>query len=210
MSEIRDVKTFFDNEEKSNKYLELLEEAEKRARKTTEDLIEGLRKANDAILEKLEKNIRLSNNDKKELLSHKQVILRKRLMSEILQTKAKMILIENKIKELSEKNQGLVPTVAISQGVQQVVLRGKIKSNESLIRKLQLQFQYLESVFGELSEALSKVKEMILIQRVSPIIPNIEDLLEQVDELQASSDVLAGLAEEAESESEALKEMEEN
>lgn len=163
MSEIRDVKTFFDNEEKTNKYLELLEEAEKRARKTTEDLIEGLRKANDAILEKLEKNVRLSNNDKKELLSHKQVILRKKLMSEILQTKAKMILIENKIKELSAKNQELVPTVVISEGVQQVVLRGKIKSNESLIRKLQLQFQYLESVFGELSEALSKVKEMILI-----------------------------------------------
>jgi hypothetical protein len=210
MSEFRDVNTFFENEEKSNKYLQLLEEAGKRARKTTGDLIEGLKKTNDAILEKLEKNVRLSNNDKKELLSHNQVILRKKLMSEILQTKAKMILIENKITELSEKNENLVPTIAITQGVQQVFLKGRIKSNEALIRKLQLQYQYLESVFGELSEALSQVKEMILINRVSPIIPNIEDLLEQVDELQASSDILAGLAEEAESESETLKEMEEN
>ena len=105
---------------------------------------------------------------KRYLLNHDQNILRKKLMSELVQTKASMILVKNKINELTEQNEKLVVKSALKSGYEQIVLKGKIKSNNSIILKLQLQQQYLEGIFSELSTALHQLKEMIMIDRVTP------------------------------------------
>jgi hypothetical protein len=207
-NEIRDVDTFFEEDKQQEEYIKLLKTAQKRARGVAEDIVETAKKANKIVMEKLEKNIRLNQDEKKELLNHEQNILRKKLMSELVQTKASMILVTNKINELSKQNERLIQKAALETGYQQVVSKGKIKSNNSMILKLQLQQQYLEGVFGELSSALQSLREMIIINRVTPTSQKITDLLVEVDRIQAESDALAGRVEETEAESDALKDLE--
>jgi hypothetical protein len=207
-NEIRDVDTFFEEEKQQEEYIKLLKTAQKRARGVAEDIVETAKKANKIVMEKLEKNIRLNQDEKKELLNHEQNILRKKLMSELVQTKASMILVKDKINELSDQNERLIQKAALETGYKQVVSKGKIKSNNSMILKLQLQQQYLEGVFGELSSALQNLREMIIINRVTPTSQKITDLLVEVDRIQAESDALAGRVEETEAESDALKDLE--
>jgi hypothetical protein len=119
-----------------------------------------------------------------------------------------MILIKNKINELSQQNEKLAVKSALKSGYEQIVLNGKIKSNNSIILKLQLQQQYLEGIFSELSTALHQLKEMIMIDRVTPIADRITDLLSEVDKIQAESNALAGRAEEIEANAQAIRELE--
>ena len=204
--DIREVDTFFDEKKQKDKYSELIKTVQKRAKDAADEIFEGVKKANQVVMEKLEKNIKLTSNEKKDIIGNEQNILRKKLMSELVQTKASMILVKNKIDEVTAQNEKLLPKAALESGYQQVVIRGKIKSNNSMILKLQLQQQYLESVFSELSAALHQLKEMILIDRVTPIAEKITDLLIQVDRIQAESDALAGRAEEIEAEAQAHRE----
>jgi hypothetical protein len=206
--DIRDVDTFFDEKEQKEKYSELILTVQKRAIDTVEEIVEGVKKANQAVMEKLEKNLRLSSDEKKDILNQDQSILRKKLMSELVQTKASMILIKNKINELSQQNEKLAVKSALKSGYEQIVLNGKIKSNNSIILKLQLQQQYLEGIFSELSTALHQLKEMIMIDRVTPIADRITDLLSEVDKIQAESNALAGRAEEIEANAQAIRELE--
>jgi len=206
--EFRDVDSFFEEKKQKEKYAELLQTVQDRAKETVDDIVDGVKKANQAVMSKLEKNIKLSTDEKKELLGQDQNILRKKLMSELVQTKASMILVKNKINELTNQNETLVAKSALKSGYEQVVLKGKIKSNNSIILKLQLQQQYLEGIFSELSSALAQLKEMILIDRVTPIADRITDLLTEVDRIQAESNALAGRADEKEAEASALKELE--
>jgi hypothetical protein len=207
--EIRDIDTLLDEKDQIEKYGKLIRTVQKRAKEAADEILEGARKANQVVIEKLEKNIKLTRDEKKDILGSEQNILRKKLMSELVQTRASMILVKNKINELTMQNERLNTKAAVEAGYEQVVSKGKIKSNNSMILKLQLQQQYLEGIFGELSEALQQVKEMILIDRVTPIGEKITDLLSEVDKIQAESDALAGRAEKSEAESEALKEFEE-
>ena len=206
--EFRDVDSFFEEKKQKEKYAELLQTVQDRAKETVDDIVDGVKKANQAVMNKLEKNVKLSTDEKKELLGQDQNILRKKLMSELVQTKASMILVKNKINELTNQNETLVAKSALKSGYEQVVLKGKIKSNNSIILKLQLQQQYLEGIFNELSSALAQLKEMILIDRVTPIADRITDLLTEVDRIQAESNTLAGRANEKEAEASALKELE--
>ena len=206
--EFRDVDSFFEEKKQKEKYAELLQTVQDRAKETVDDIVDGVKKANQAVMNKLEKNVKLSTDEKKELIGQDQNILRKKLMSELVQTKASMILVKNKITELTNQNETLVAKSALKSGYEQVVLKGKIKSNNSIILKLQLQQQYLEGIFNELSSALAQLKEMILIDRVTPIADRITDLLTEVDRIQAESNTLAGRANEKEAEASALKELE--
>ena len=206
--EFRDVDSFFEEKKQKEKYAELLQTVQDRAKETVDDIVDGVKKANQAVMNKLEKNVKLSTDEKKELIGQDQNILRKKLMSELVQTKASMILVKNKINELTNQNETLVAKSALKSGYEQVVLKGKIKSNNSIILKLQLQQQYLEGIFNELSSALAQLKEMILIDRVTPIADRITDLLTEVDRIQAESNTLAGRANEKEAEASALKELE--
>jgi hypothetical protein len=206
--EIRDVKTFQD-QNKLDRYVDLLREAQDRARKTAENLVDEIKKTNKAVMEKLEKNIKLTPDDKKEILVQDQGLLRKKLMSEVVQTKASMILVEKKINELTAKNEILKPEAEALTGYEQVVVRGRVKANESMILKLQLQRQYLEGIFAELSKTLQQVKEMIMIDRVTPALSEITDLLTEVDKIQAESDELAGRADKAEAEADVSRDTEE-
>ena len=206
--EFRDVDSFFEEKKQKEKYAELLQTVQDRAKETVDDIVDGVKKANQAVMNKLEKNVKLSKDEKKELIGQDQNILRKKLMSELVQTKASMILVKNKINELTNQNETLVAKSALKSGYEQVVLKGKIKSNNSIILKLQLQQQYLEGIFNELSSALAQLKEMILIDRVTPIADRITDLLTEVDRIQAESNTLAGRANEKEAEASALKELE--
>ena len=207
--EIRDIETF-DDQDKLERYADLVRQAQDRARKTAENIVEEFKKTNKKVMDKLEKNIQLTPGDKRQILSHDQGLLRKKLMSELVQTKASMILVENKIKELTSKNDRLKPEAESLSGYDQVVIRGRIKSNESMILKLQLQRQYLEGIFAELSNALQQVKEMIMIDRVTPAIDEITDLLTEVDKIQAESDELAGRADKADAEAKALEDTKED
>ena len=53
-------------------------------------------------------------------------------------------------------------------------------------------------------------REMILIDRVTPIADNISDLLSEVDRIQAESNLLAGRIEEIEAERKAYDKLEED
>jgi hypothetical protein len=207
--DIRDVETFFDEKKQQDKYTELIKTVQKRAKKTAEEIMERAKKTNQLVLEKLENNVKLTTSEKRDILDHEQNILRKKLMSELVQTKASMIMVKNKIHQLSQLNEKLVPKATLETGYEQVVVKGKIKSNNSIILKLQLQQQYLEGIFSELSNALQLLKEMIFIDRVTPIAANITDLLTEVDRIQAESKELAGRAEENEAMSEAYRDLEE-
>jgi hypothetical protein len=211
MSEdIRDVDTFFDDDSgQKEQFSELLKTVQRRAKNAADDILEKARKANEIVLDKLENNIKLSSIEKRDILDHEQNILRKKLMSELVQTKASMILVKNQSDKLKRQNEKLIPRAAIETGYEQVISKGKIKSNNSMMLKLQLQQQYLEGIFSELSTALQKLKEMILVDRVTPIASNISDLLSEVDRIQAESNYLAGRVEEAEAEAQALKDLEE-
>jgi len=129
-------------------------------------------------------------------------------MCELVQTKASMILVKNRIEELASQNEKLVQRAAFETGYEQIVTRGKIKSNNSIILKLQLQQQYLEGIFNELSAASQQLKEMIMVDRVTPIAEKITDLLTEVDRIQAESNILAGRVQEKEAEAKAYKELE--
>ncbi|MHA2069241.1 MAG: hypothetical protein ACXABY_33185, partial [Candidatus Thorarchaeota archaeon] len=109
-----------------------------------------------------------------------------------------------------KENEKRVLLAALETGYQQIVSKGKIKSNNSIILKLQLQQQYLEGVFAELSSALQQIKEMILVDRITPIASNISDLLSEVDRIQAESNSLAGRAEETEAKLQAMKDLEDD
>ena len=212
MSEdIRDVDTFFDDDSgQREQFNELLQTVQRRAKNAADDILVKARKANEIVLNKLENNIKLSSNEKRDILDHEQNILRKKLMSELVQTKASMILVKNQTDKLTREKEKLVPRAAIETGYEQVVIKGKIKSNNSMMLKLQLQQQYLEGIFAELSTALQNLREMILIDRVTPTASNISDLLSEVDRIQAESNYLAGRVEEAEAETQALKDLEED
>ena len=206
--ELRDIDTFFEDKKQQEEYIKLIEKAQKSAKGVAKDIVETAKKANKAVMEKLENNLKLSQDEKKSLLSHDQNILRKKLMSELVQTKASMILVKNKLDELTAQNEKLVQKAALDTGYEQIVAKGKIKSNNSIILKLQLQQQYLEGIFNELSTALNNMKEMIIIDRVTPIAQKITDLLSEVDRIQAESNALAGRAEEYEAEAKALRDQE--
>jgi len=206
--ELRDIDTFFEEKKQIEDYTKLIETAQKRARGVAEDIVETAKKANQVVMEKLENNLKLSQNEKKSLLSHEQNILRKKLMSELVQTKASMILVKNKVNELTKQNEQLVQKAALESGYEQIVAKGKIKSNNSILLKLQLQQQYLEGIFNELSTTLQTLKEMIMIDRVTPIAQNITDLLSEVDKIQAESNALAGRVDETEARAQALKDLE--
>ena len=109
---------------------------------------------------------------------------------------------------LTKQNEQLVQKAALESGYEQIVAKGKIKSNNSILLKLQLQQQYLEGIFNELSTALQNLKEMIMIDRVTPIAQNITDLLSEVDKIQAESNALAGRVDETEARAQALKDLE--
>jgi hypothetical protein len=206
--ELRDVDTFFEEKKQREEYTKLIESAKKTARGVAEDIVDTAKKANQAVMEKLENNIKLSQDEKKSLLNHDQNILRKKIMTELVQTKASMILVNNKIKELTSQNEKLIQKAALDSGYEQIVAKGKIKSNNSIILKLQLQQQYLEGIFNELSTALDNMKEMIIIDRVTPIAQKVTDLLSEVDRIQAESNALAGRAEESEANAKALRDLE--
>lgn len=207
-NEIRDIESFFDEKKQKDEYSELIKTAKKRAKDVADEIYESAKKANQMVMEKLEKNIKLSPDEKKDILGHEQNILRKKLMSELVQTKASMILVKNRIDELTSQNEKLVQRAAFETGYEQIVTRGKIKSNNSIILKLQLQQQYLEGIFNELSAASQQLKEMIMVDRVTPIAEKITDLLTEVDRIQAESNLLAGRVQEKEAEAEAYKEFE--
>ena len=206
--EIRDVDTFFEEKKQKQEYVELVRAAQKRAKDVADEILESAKKTNQMVMEKLEKNIKLNPEEKKDILSHEQNILRKKLMSELVQTKASMILVKNKIDELTTQNEKLVQKAALETGYEQIVTKGKIKSNNSMILKLQLQQQYLEGIFNEISASLQQLKEIIMIDRVTPIAEKITDLLTEVDRIQAESAALAGRVEEKEAETRALKDLE--
>jgi hypothetical protein len=207
-NEIRDIESFFDEKKQKDEYSELIKTAKKRAKDVADEIYESAKKANQMVMEKLEKNIKLSPDEKKDILDHEQNILRKKLMSELVQTKASMILVKNRIEELASQNEKLVQRAAFETGYEQIVTRGKIKSNNSIILKLQLQQQYLEGIFNELSAASQQLKEMIMVDRVTPIAEKITDLLTEVDRIQAESNILAGRVQEKEAETKAYKELE--
>jgi hypothetical protein len=207
-NEIRDIESFFDEKKQKDEYSELIKTAKKRAKDVADEIYESAKKANQMVMEKLEKNIKLSPDEKKDILGHEQNILRKKLMSELVQTKASMILVKNRIEELASQNEKLVQRAAFETGYEQIVTRGKIKSNNSIILKLQLQQQYLEGIFNELSAASQQLKEMIMVDRVTPIAEKITDLLTEVDRIQAESNILAGRVQEKEAEAKAYKELE--
>lgn len=209
-NEIRDIESFFDEKKQKDEYSELIKTAQKRAKDVADEIYESAKKANQMVMDKLEKNIKLSPGEKKDILGHEQNILRKKLMSELVQTKASMILVKNKIDELALQNEKLVQRAAFETGYEQIVTRGKIKSNNSMILKLQLQQQYLEGIFNELSVASQQLKEMIIVDRVTPIAEKITDLLTEVDRIQAESNILAGRGQEKEAEAEAYKELEDD
>jgi len=205
--DIRNVDSFFEEESgQKEQFIELLKTVQERAKKAADELVEKARRTNEIVLEKVAKNIKLSPGEKRDILDHEQNILRKKLMSEIVQTKASMILVSNQISKLTRENDKLVPMAALETGYEQVVKKGKIKSNNSMILKLQLQQQYLEGVFAELSSALQTIREMIMIDRVTPITDDISDLLSEVDRIQAESNLLAGRVEEMEAERDAFEE----
>ena len=206
-NEIRDIESFFDEKKQKDEYSELIKTAKKRAKDVADEIYESAKKANQMVMEKLEKNIKLSPDEKKDILGHEQNILRKKLMSELVQTKASMILVKNRIEELASQNEKLVQRAAFETGYEQIVTRGKIKSNNSIILKLQLQQQYLEGIFNELSAASQQLKEMIMVDRVTPIAEKITDLLTEVDRIQAESNILAGRVQEKEAEAKAYKEL---
>ena len=209
--DIRDVDTFFDDDSgQREQFNELLKTVQRRAKNAADDILAKARKANEIVLDKLENNIKLSSIEKRDILDHEQNILRKKLMSELVQTKASMILVKNQTDKLARENEKLVPRSAIETGYEQVVSKGKIKSNNSMMLKLQLQQQYLEGIFFELSSALQNLREMILVDRVTPIASNISDLLSEVDRIQAESNYLAGRVEEAEAEVQSLKDLEDD
>lgn len=209
--DIRDVDTFFDDDSgQREQFNELLKTVQRRAKNAADDILAKARKANEIVLDKLENNIKLSSIEKRDILDHEQNILRKKLMSELVQTKASMILVKNQTDKLARENEKLVPRSAIETGYEQVVSKGKIKSNNSMMLKLQLQQQYLEGIFFELSSALQKLREMILVDRVTPIASSISDLLSEVDRIQAESNYLAGRVEEAEAEVQSLKDLEDD
>lgn len=207
-NEIRDIESFFDEKKQKDEYSELIKTAKKRAKDVADEIYESAKKANQMVMEKLEKNIKLSPDEKKDILGHEQNILRKKLMIELVQTKASMILVKNRIEELASQNEKLVQRAAFETGYEQIVTRGKIKSNNSIILKLQLQQQYLEGIFNELSAASQQLKEMIMVDRVTPIAEKITDLLTEVDRIQAESNILAGRVQEKEAEAKAYKELE--
>jgi hypothetical protein len=207
-NEIRDIESFFDEKKQKDEYSELIKTAKKRAKDVADEIYESAKKANQMVMEKLEKNIKLSPDEKKDILGHEQNILRKKLMSELVQTKASMILVKNRIEELASHNEKLVQRAAFETGYEQIVTRGKIKSNNSIILKLQLQQQYLEGIFNELSAASQQLKEMIMVDRVTPIAEKITDLLTEVDRIQAESNIMAGRVQEKEAEAKAYKELE--
>ncbi|MBN2253984.1 MAG: hypothetical protein JW701_09820 [Kosmotogaceae bacterium] len=207
-NEIRDIESFFDEKKQKDEYSELIKTAKKRAKDVADEIYESAKKANQMVMEKLEKNIKLSPDEKKDILGHEQNILRKKLMIELVQTKASMILVKNRIEELASQNEKLVQRAAFETGYEQIVTRGKIKSNNSIILKLQLQQQYLEGIFNELSAASQQLKEMIMVDRVTPIAEKMTDLLTEVDRIQAESNILAGRVQEKEAEAKAYKELE--
>ena len=143
MSEdIRDVDTFFDDDSgQREQFNELMQTVQRRAKNAADDILAKARKANEIVLNKLENNIKLSSNEKRDILDHEQNILRKKLMSELVQTKASMILVKNQTDKLTREKEKLVPRAAIETGYEQVVIKGKIKSNNSMMLKLQLQQQ---------------------------------------------------------------------
>ena len=209
--DLRNVDTFFEEESgQKEQFIELLKTVQERAKKAADELVERARKTNEMVLEKVAKNIKLSPGEKRDILDHEQNILRKKLMSELVQTKASMILVNNQVEKLTRENDKLVPMVALESGYEQIVKKGKIKSNNSMILKLQLQQQYLEGIFAELSTARQKINEMILIDRVTPITDNISDLLSEVDRIQSESNLLAGRVEETEAERDAYGAFEED
>ncbi len=208
--DIRDVDTFFEEKGQKEQFTELLKTVQARAKKSADAILEKAKQANKIVLEKLENNIKLSPIEKRDILEHEQNILRKKLMSELVQTKASMILIKNRTDTLMKYNEKLVPLAALDTGYQQIVYKGKMKSNNSIMLKLQLQQQYLEGIFAELSSALHQLKETIQVDRFTPIASNISDLLSEVDRIQAESDFLAGRSEENEAKLQALKDLEDD
>jgi hypothetical protein len=177
----------------------ILNNAREYGEKTAKGILDGIRKANEKLTEKLEKNISLSPSERKILLEDRQESARKRIASELLQTRAKEIMIENEIKKqedvITAFNHQLehVKREHPQPELEGLIIEGKIKNEDSTLKKLKVQKEYLQTVHARLREAADTLKSTITIDQFRPMEPGLQDLFTEVDKIQEESDKLAGL-----------------
>jgi len=177
----------------------VLSNAREYGEKTAKGILDSIRKANDRLTEKLEKNISLSPSERKILLGDRQESARKKIASELLQTRAKGIMIEKEIIKqedvIGNLNRQLdhIRHEHPQPELESLILEGKMKNEDNTLKKLKVQKEYLQTVYARLREAAETLKSVITIEQFRPMEPGLQDLFTEVDRIQEESDKLAGL-----------------
>jgi len=190
---------------------EILTEAKNRGLERVKALANTLRQKYSEIVQAIDENVVLSPEVRKSMLMADQKALRKRVLSENLQTRKGIIKLNNRIRE----NTSLLEQLKIMRSLeqdpfQQVLIDGRIGVADERITKMMVARTSLEGILEGLNKLASQLEDVIFLEALTPIAANLDDLFEKIDRAQEESDRLAGLpVDDRDIDDEAIRELEE-
>jgi hypothetical protein len=190
---------------------EILTEARNRGLERVKALANTLRQKYSEIVQAIDENVVLSPEVRKSMLMADQKALRKRVLSENLQTRKGIIKLNNRIRE----NTSLLEQLKIMRSLeqdpfQQVLIDGRIGVADERITKMMVARTSLEGILEGLNKLASQLEDVIFLEALTPIAANLDDLFEKIDRAQEESDRLAGLpVDDRDIDDEAIRELEE-
>jgi hypothetical protein len=194
----------------TNQYDTYMKEASTRGDEQASKRLDAIKKKWADFTAKVQEKVQLTPEDHRVLLESEQAELRKHIRNEIFETRRSIILVNDAIKLNQDTLTALETRLPfIEDAWHQVNVQGRINMTKTILQKLQLQAQYLESLQKRLWDGWTKLEGQMVTEKFTPIASEIDDLLAKVDEAQAETDRLAGKVSEKEAEDQALKETDE-
>jgi hypothetical protein len=177
----------------AEKMIELSGKAVREGQKAARQVIAEIHVINEKLKTTLETKTRLSDDDRKTMLSSEQEQLKQRLTNELIETRTSIIMIENALRTSQSKILQYNMMVFAAGSLDDIVNKARIQVESSQLEKLLVQKTYLETVFTELVKATVTVGNVQTMERFKPVTSHLQKLLSDVDELQAQSENLAKL-----------------
>jgi len=172
-------------------FYELQAKATVEAKKAAKQVVAEIKSASEKIKVELDKRTKLSDEDRKFLLTADQESLQYRVTNELIETRTSMILIDRAIAITQSKIMQLSMAVHAPKSVDEMVCQARIAAESSDLQKLFIQKMYLETIFVELSKTAVIVNNARTMERFKPVASHLKSLLNEVDRVQAESDYLS-------------------
>ena len=178
-----------DVEKKSTTYADLIKEAGERGANTAKSFLSGLKSTYYNTLDRIDQSLELDEYTEKQVRLMDKKELQSRVLSENLETRKAIKLIDFKKQRLHGQLEYFMVRKSLADNAfDQLAYSERINLTEERLRKMSLVQEALEGKVFELNKAARDLEDEVFLERVVPVSVDLQDIFEELDLLQQESE----------------------